>query len=49
MKEKLIYKNKNGKIVMLIDRFGNIAYKLFDANGNYIKDIYGNFCVADYL
>lgn len=49
-KEKTIYKNKNGKIVCYKDMmFGGTRYALFNANGNYVKDIQVPFKVADYL
>ena len=49
-KEKTIYKNKNGKIVCFEDtRFGGTRYVLFNAGGNYEKDIQVPFKVADYL
>ena len=50
IKEKTIYKNKNGKIVCYEDMmFGGTKYVLLDANGNYVKDIQVPFKVADYL
>lgn len=50
MKESIIYKNKNGKIVKLEDtRFGSTRYMLFNVDGNYVKDIQVPFRVADYL
>ena len=49
-KEKTIYKNKNGKIVYFEDMvFGGAKYVLFNANGNYVKDISVPFKVVDYL
>lgn len=50
MKESIVYKNKNGKIVKLEDtRFGSTKYVLFNVDGNYVKDILAPFKVADYL
>lgn len=50
MKESIVYKNKNGKIVKFEDtRFGGTRYVLFNADGNYVKDISVPFKVADYL
>ena len=50
MKEKLIYKNKNGKIVRFEDtRFGGTRYVLFDAAGNYVRDLSVPFATKDYL
>lgn len=50
MKESIVYKNKNGKIVRFEDmRFGGTRYVLFDSDGNYAKDIHVPFKVADYL
>lgn len=46
MKEKLIYQNKNGKVVRLTDMFGGSKYILFDADGNYLRDIPSVFCVG---
>ena len=49
-KEKTIYKNKNGKIVCYEDAmFGGARYVLFNADGNYVKDIQVPFKVAHYL
>lgn len=49
-REKTVCKNKNGKIVCFEDlMFGGTRYALFDANGNYVKDIPVPFKVADYL
>ena len=49
-KEKTIYKNKNGKIVCYEDAmFGSTRYVLFNADGNYVKDIQVPFKVANYL
>lgn len=49
-KEKTIYKNKNGKIVCFEDMmFGGTKYVLFNADGNYVRDIQVPFKVADYL
>lgn len=49
-KEKIIYKNKNGKIVCYEDMmFGGTQYVLLDTNGNYVKDIQVPFKVVDYL
>lgn len=40
IKEKIIYKNKNGKIVCFEDMiFGGTRYVLFNADGNYVRDI----------
>ena len=49
MKEKLIYKNKNGRIICLEDRFGGCRYILLNANSEYVKDLTVPFRVADYL
>lgn len=50
MKESIVYKNKNGKIVKFEDtRFGGTRYVLFNVDGNYVKDILAPFKVADYL
>lgn len=50
MKESIVYKNKNGKIVKFEDvRFGGTRYVLFDTDGNYVKDIPVSFKVTDYL
>ncbi len=50
IKEKTVYKNKNGKIVCIEDMmFGGTRYMLFNADGNYVKDIQVPFRVADYL
>lgn len=50
MKESIVYKNKNGKIVKFEDvRFGGTRYVLFDIDGNYVKDIPVSFKVTDYL
>ena len=46
MKEKLIYQNKNGKVVRLTDMFGGSRYILLDADGNYLRDIPSVFCVG---
>lgn len=46
MEEKLIYQNKNGKVVRLTDMFGGSRYILFDADGNYLRDIPSVFCVG---
>ena len=49
-KEIIIYQNKNGKIVGLEDMsFGGIRYMLFNANGDYVKDLQEPFKVFDYL
>lgn len=49
-KEKTIYKNKNGKIVRYEDAmFGSTRYVLFNADGNYVKDIQVPFKVTNYL
>ena len=49
-KEKLVYKNKNGKIVQIMDMlFGGSRYVLFDAEGSYVKDLAVPFKVSDYL
>lgn len=45
MEEKLIYQNKNEKVVRLTDMFGGSRYILFDADGNYLRDIPSVFCV----
>jgi hypothetical protein len=45
MEEKLIYQNEHGKIVRLTDMFGGSRYILFDADGNYLRDIPSVFCV----
>jgi len=44
--EKLIYQNKNGKVVRLTDMFGGSRYILFDADGNHLRDIPSAFCVG---
>ena len=50
IKEQTVYKNKNGKIVCIEDMmFGGTRYMLFNADGNYVKDIQVLFRVADYL
>lgn len=50
IKEKTICKNRNGKIVCFEDMmFGGTRYVLFNAVGNYVKDIQVPFKVADYL
>lgn len=50
IKERTIYKNKNGKIVCFENiMFGGTRYVLFNASGNYVKDISVPFRVADYL
>ena len=50
MKETIIYKNKNGKIVKLEDeKFGGTRYLLFNKHDFYIKDILVPFKVSDYL
>lgn len=50
IKEKTVYKNKNGEIVCIEDMmFGGTRYMLFNADGNYVKDIQVPFRVADYL
>ena len=49
MKEKLIYKNKNGRIVCLEDRFGCRRYVLLNANCEYVKDLAVPFKVSDHL
>lgn len=50
IKEKTVYKNKNGKIVCIEDMmFGGTRYMLFNADENYVKDIQVPFRVADYL
>lgn len=50
MRNNIVYQNKNGKIVKFEDvRFGGTRYVLFDAGGNYVKDIQVPFKVADYL
>ncbi len=46
MEEKLIYQNKNGKVVRLTDMFGGSRYILFDADENYLRDIPSVFCVG---
>ena len=49
-KETIVYKNKNGKIICFEDvMFGGTKYTLFDADGNYVKDISVPFNVSDYL
>ena len=48
-KEKIIYKNKNGKIICIEDMFGNVRYVLLNVDGNYVKDILIPFKVEDYL
>lgn len=49
-KETVVYKNKNGKIICFEDvMFGGTKYILFDADGNYVKDIPVPFKVSDYL
>ncbi len=49
MKEKLIYKNKNGRIICLEDCFGGRRYVLLNANCEYVKDLTVPFKVADCL
>ena len=50
IREKTIYKNKNGEIIRYEDlMFGGFKYVLFDANGDYVKEIYGSFKASDYL
>ena len=49
MKEKLIYKNKNGRIICLEDLFGGRRYILLNADREYVKDLTVPFRVADYL
>lgn len=49
MKDKVIYKNKNGKIVCLEDRFGGKRYVLLNSNNEYVKDLMVPFKVSDYL
>ena len=50
MKESVVYKNRNGKIVRFEDvRFGGTRYVLLDVDGNYVKDISVPFKVVDYL
>ena len=50
IKEKTIYKNKNGKIICFEDMmFGGTRYVLFNADGNYVRDIQVPFKAADYL
>ena len=50
MKERVVYKNKNGKIVKLEDeKFGGTRYLLFTIHGFYVKDLPVPFKVADYL
>lgn len=50
IKEKTVYKNKNGKIVCIEDMmFCGTRYMLFNADGNYVQDIQVPFRVADYL
>jgi hypothetical protein len=49
MKEKLFYKNKNGKIICLEDMFGNKRYVLLNAHNEYVKDLTVPFCVGEYL
>lgn len=49
-REKTIHKNKNGKIIRYEDlMFGGFKYVLFDANGDYVKEIYVPFKASDYL
>ena len=49
-RERTVHKNKNGKIISIEDlMFGGTRYVLFDASGNYLKDIPVPFKVADYL
>ena len=49
-REKTIHKNKNGKIIRYEDlMFGGFKYVLFDANGDYVKEIYAPFKASDYL
>lgn len=49
-KEKTIYKNKNGKIVCFEDMmFGGTQYVLFNADGNYVRNIQVPFNISDYL
>ena len=50
IKEKIIYKNKNGKIICFEDTMlGGTRYVLFNADENYASDIQVPFKVADYL
>jgi hypothetical protein len=49
MKEKLIYKNNNGKIICLEDRFGGKRYILLNADNEYVRDLAVPFSVGDYL
>ena len=49
MKEKLIYKNKNGRIICLEDHFGGRRYILLNADHEYVKDLTVPFRVADFL
>ena len=50
MKETIIYKNKNGKIVKLEDeKFGGTRYLLFTVHDFYVKDLTVPFKVSDYL
>lgn len=47
MREKAIYKNKNGKIIRITDNFGYNRYVLLDSSGNYKKDLPQIFAVKE--
>lgn len=50
MKETIIYKNENGKIVKVEDeKFGGTRYLLFNKYDFFIKDLSVPFKVSDYL
>ena len=49
-REEIFFKNKNGKIIVLEDVvYGGVSYLLFDAKGDYVKDLPVPFRVKDYL
>lgn len=49
-REKVIYANKNGKIVCRIDTVEQgVRFILYDSKGNYVQDLAAPFSVGDYL
>lgn len=48
-KEVVIYKNRKGRIVKIVDALGSVRYILLDRNGAYIKDVKSPSKAAEYL
>lgn len=49
-RERIIYINKNGKIVCRVDTVDKgVRFILYDSKGNYKQDLAAPFSVDDYL